>query len=310
MANPIVPRNDANPVGTSRILGSARADLKKRMKRVGQRTKILFSKVPVEEATPDDAGIATNANSVYRYFISPYVLNNLSLELQQIIEQEMGDGDVLDPFLVSSFNLGTSAAITNLVAQAPEYPVTAERAILSPQHQVRVNIVKSRVFEEMSGLNVEMRAGLNRILSEGMQNGQNPRLIARQIYEQVGLPEWNSGKNKASYARSLKIARTEINMAHRQATQYQDQDANKMGVKTGLLWFSALSRTTRRNHARRNGNVYTREQVNDFYSRDANAINCKCSQTSVVLNEDGTPRSENLIKKVKASGKKYFDSVE
>lgn len=307
MKNPIIPANSANPVGTSKILGSANSKLRKSMKRVGQRVKVLFNKIPVEQTTPDEAGIAVNAEEkLYRYYISPFELNNLSVELQKIILAEMGDGDILAPYIVSSFNLGTSQAIANLVAQAPEYPVTAERAILSRSHQVRVNIVNSRVFEEMQNLNSEMRTNLNRVLSQGMQNGKNPRDVARQIYEQIGIPEWNSGDNKASYARALRIARTEMNSAHRVAGQVQDQEANALGINTGMMWFSALSPTTRDSHARLHGRIMTRQEINDLYSQSGFGVNCKCSQKSIVLNEDGQPRNPDFVKRIKDTGKKFF----
>lgn len=307
MRNPIVPRNDKAPVGTARISGEANAKIKKAYKRIGQRVKILFNRIPVKEVTPDNAGISNNADQTYQYLISPYDVNALASQIDAIIKAETEDGDIITPYAVSSFNLGTIAAINNLVAQVPSYNVSPDTLQFSPAHRARIVIIQQRMFEEMQNLNGEMRANMGRILTEGMSQGKSPRAIARQIYQQVGIPEWNNGENKASYARALRVSRTEINHAHRTATRAQDQDANKMGISTGLLWFSALSATTRRTHARRHGHIYTRQEVEDFYGRDGNEIHCKCNQSSIALQPDGQPYDPEFVKRLQGKGKIYFE---
>jgi hypothetical protein len=304
MANPIVPKNKTTPTGTARINGQSNAKLKKAHRNIGQRVKAAFNEIPREQVSVDQAGIATNATN-YRYQINILTLTQLSNEIEQIINQEFENDLLLEPFVTSSFNLGTATALANLQAQVPDYPVSLEVLQLSEPHQVRVSVVQSRAFEEMQNLNSDMKTNLNRILKDGMIQGDSPRVIARRINQEIGIPEWNSGDNKASYARALRISRTEINHAHRVATRAQDQDANKLGIETGMLWFSALSKTTRRTHARRHGHDYTRQEVEDFYSRDGNEINCKCSQNSIVL-KDGKPLDPEFTERLQQQGKTFF----
>jgi hypothetical protein len=327
MANPIVPKNKAAPTGTARINGQSKAKLRKAMKRIGQRVIALYDTVPRVVTTPDDAGISTNSlkyflrvqrymglgfthveatnAATYRYLIGIPGLQAMREDVGDIIDQELEDGDIITPFVTASFNLGTTTAIVNMTKQVPDYPITFQSMQFTQAHQVRVSIVQSRVFEDMQGLSGDMKSSLNRILGSGMAKGDGPRAIAKQIHEEVGIPEWNSGNNKASYARALRISRTEINHAHRTATRAQDQEANKLGIKTGMLWFSALSSTTRRTHARRHGHVHTREEDESFYSRDSNEINCLCSANSVVL-QDGKPIDPEFITRLQGQGETFF----
>ena len=328
MANPIVPRNKKTPTGTARINGESNAKLHKAMKNIGQKVRLRFEQVPSFVTTPDDAGISTNnlkrflklqrymsygfthteaVNAAsYRYAFNILTLQQLTADVNSIVDQELEDGNIITPFVKSSFNLGTATAIANLSKQVPNYPITVESMALSQPHQMRVSILQGRVFEEMNGLSGDMKANLNRILSTGMTQGDSPRVIARRINQEIGIPEWNAGDNKASFARALRISRTEINHAHRVANRAQDQEANKLGIETRLLWFSALSATTRKTHARRHGHDYTRQEVERFYNKDGNEINCKCSQNSLVL-VDGKPIDPKFIDRLQSQGTTFFD---
>ena len=53
---------------------------------------------------------------------------------------------------------------------------------------------------------------------------------------------------------------------------YDDSD-----WKMGILWFSALTPTSRDSHAERHGVIYTTDEVRSFYSKDENSKNCLCS---------------------------------
>lgn len=303
MGNPIKPKNEKDPVGTGRIKASAEKEIRGALKRTGQRAIELLKSVPVRGVDDNAGGLQINKS--YLYLIAGFQLEQISEQLSIIVADELSPS-LLDGFIASSFNLGTTAAIANLANQTT-LPYTAATKIQSSAHLARVAIVQNRAFEFMQNLTSDTRASLNRVLTSGITNGINPTDIARQIYQQIGIPEWSdSPDGAASYARALRIARTEINHAHREAGRAQDRDANDVGVKTGLLWFSALRRTTRRTHAANHGEILTRDQVAAFYSRDANEINCNCTQRSIVLNDDGQPMSPDFVEKIKASGKRFF----
>lgn len=302
MGQPIKPRNDEAPQGTARMITSAEIELRKSMKRVGQRVINMLDDVRGYEAPDNEGGIKVNKS--YLYLISAYQMMQMSDEIGAIIDDEMPPS-VMNQYVASAFNLGTTQAIANLANQTA-LPYDAQQKIMSPAHQARIAIVQNRVFEQMQNLNADMKASLNRVLTDGMLNGENPRDVARRIRDQIGIPEWNSGDNQASYARAQRIARTEMGTAHREAIKAQDQDANNLGIKTKMIWFSALKPTTRRSHARKHGHLFTRDEISSFYSRDGNAINCFCSQQSVVLDEDGNPENPEFVSRVKKVGDDFF----
>jgi SPP1 gp7 family putative phage head morphogenesis protein len=131
---------------------------------------------------------------------------------------------------------------------------------------------------------------LARVLRVGVENGLNPREVAGDIRARFSV----------SQSRANRIARTELTMAYRRARMDEDADSNqRLGILTKLLWYSARSETTRPWHASRHGLLYTQEEVREFYSRGAEAINCKCSVASVAVNEDGEPLNEKFVKEIR-----------
>ena len=151
-------------------------------------------------------------------------------------------------------------------------------------------LVNARMFEEMKGLSAEVKRDMARVLTEGIGRGLNPREVSRNLTEQIGIEK----------RRANRIARTEITTALRRAKWEEDQEASEFyGLKTKLLHISALSPTTRHTHAARNAHLYTNEEVRDWYAKDANSINCKCTQQSVLVDEEGKPIYPDTITKLK-----------
>ncbi len=96
--------------------------------------------------------------------------------------------------------------------------------------------------------------------------------------------------------RANRIARTEITTALRRARwDEHDSASDDLGLNVMLLHLSALSPTTRQTHALRHGKLYTSEEVRDWYSINGNAINCKCSQVTVLVDEKGVPLNSSVI---------------
>jgi len=157
--------------------------------------------------------------------------------------------------------------------------------LASEPWQRRVALIRSRVFEQMEMFNGDTATELGRVLSQGVEDGLNPRDVARDIRKRFGITE----------RRAETIARTEVGSALRRATRDETQDAReRLGIQTAMLWFSALSPTTRVSHARRHSLTYSPQEVAEFYSQGGESVNCKCSQQPVLLNEDGTPMLGSL----------------
>ena len=133
----------------------------------------------------------------------------------------------------------------------------------------------------MKNLTDTTRNDLVRILQIGLEDGQSVSDIVKNIVARTDV----------SRSRAYRIVRTEINQSYRTAAMEESIQLNNdiyrdSAFELRSLWFSALSSTTRREHGRRHGRVYTFNQVRKFYNKGANAINCYCSQTQVLVNKE------------------------
>jgi SPP1 gp7 family putative phage head morphogenesis protein len=251
------------------------------------------------------AGIKIDINQerIYEYQLDPAQIANTAAFIQELLTQFVLENRQPDWFMQQqvelAYELGTAEEVANLRTIAPtEYARTVQGVLASPAYQRRIQFTFARVFEEMQGFVEETRRDLARTLADGIAAGDNPITVSRRIRDRIGVAN----------SRAQRIARTEINMAHRRARWDEDQDAQQnLGIMTMLMHLSALSPTTRKTHARRHGRLFTVQENRQWYNEDANAINCKCSQVSVLVDEEGEPRSPKFVAKVEKQGEDFFD---
>lgn len=285
MPAPILPSSRTNPVGQTDRIKKAESALKNYLNGVQEWLLSQLKNFPAFE-------IQTNER--YEYLVSAEELRRIILELENRLG-EMPSQELIDQVTAAYAN-GTGQAVANLQKITDQYTLTASQVLASQPYQRRVALISARVFEEMRGFEGETAADLARVLSRGVENGLNPREVAKDIRDRFGV----------SKSRAERIARTEITTALRRGIWDEDADANqRLGIKTGLLWFSALSPSTRASHAAKHGNIYSQEEVREFYTRDANSINCKCSQRSILLDEDGNPTTPKVVERVKSYKDRY-----
>ena len=147
-----------------------------------------------------------------------------------------------------------------------------------------------------------MRADLASTLSAGMADGKGVTELVRDVRKRVGV----------GASRATRIVRTEINGAYRQSTRRETDVLNDdvfdgSGYEMRMLWFSALASTTRKSHARKHGKAFTTAQVDKFYGRDANSINCYCSQSNVLINtKTGKVVQIDLQRQMSEQRKEWF----
>lgn len=289
--NPTLPRSRSNPVGGTRLINRAEKRVNKSLRATRKWLIDQLEAIPTERIP--DKGLVAN-ESTYDYLISVPELNRIVAELEGRINDIPSDAVVDNTEL--AYEEGTGSAVTNLARLTDDYPRTVTAVLASQPYQRRVALISARVFEEMQGFKGQTAADLSRVLREGLENGQNPKVVARTIRERFGVAK----------SRSERIARTEITGALRRGHIDENEDARQnLGINTALMWFSALSSTTRRTHARRHGRVYSPQEVKDFYSRDANGINCRCATQSVLVDDNGAVVSKGLEKRLKEQRKDF-----
>ncbi|HDX9078086.1 TPA: phage head morphogenesis protein [Klebsiella oxytoca] len=284
---PILPRNYQDPTGADALERRAMKDFARRMNKIGKAYKSALDKIP--------SSLAVNAR--YEYQLNPTILSIILSDASYLVDQVLLEGSEYDLWFYEYVDLaaekGTGQAYANLSQQSPVYAAGRESLsaiLITEPYQRRMALVNARMFEEMKGLSAEVKRDMARVLTEGIGRGLNPREVSRNLTEQIGIEK----------RRANRIARTEITTALRRAKWEEDQEASELyGLKTKLLHISALSPTTRHTHAARHAHLYTNEEVRDWYAKDANSINCKCTQQSVLVDEEGKPIYPDTITKLK-----------
>nr|WP_233628901.1 phage minor head protein [Citrobacter braakii] len=236
------------------------------------------------------------------YEMSAVQLADLLQVVQAILDDELLEGGsqnlwALD-YVSAEYERGTLNAFTNLSVQSQAYAsqATLQQLLSSPAYQNQIASAYISTYSDWKGISDTARADLANIIADSIGRGINPRETAGIVSKRLD----------ASMSRAKTIAQTEQVGALRQA-QWNETDwaADRLGLKTGLMWFSALKATTRSWHASRHGKVYTTEDVRDFYAENGNRYNCYCSQIPVLLNDDGSIFNEGLTEKLAKERKQW-----
>ena len=283
---------------------STNAEIKRQMKVIQRGVLAAFNRIP-RQLIDADTGVVVNQN-IYQYQTSAIQLQQLSAFINDLIRSAMLPTGLPDDWFIGegvsqAYELGTGESVVNLGSLfGDQYGKTIDGVLLSGAYQDRVEFVVGRVFEEMEGFTADMRTDLARTLGNGMAAGDSPRVIARAVRKRVGVNQ----------SRALKIARTEINQAHRRARWDESESSSqRLGLTTKLMHLSALiPGRTRRTHAIRHGRTYTRKEVEDWYQVDGNAIHCLCTQVEIQVDADGNVIDKGFARRVQEDGKVFFDT--
>ena len=277
---PTLPRNTQNPVGGARLQQQTVSRLKRGLRDVRRWVLQRLGEIPKREVTINaSVGRYVVNETRYDYLISVEELRLIVEEIRRRLGIEVPPDYIADQAR-RAYEAGTGTAVAQLAALTDDYTREITQVLASEPWQRRVALIRSRVFEQMESFNGDTATELGRVLSQGVEDGLNPRDVAKDIRKRFGISE----------RRAETIARTEVTSALRRATRDETQDAReRLGINTQLLWFSALRSSTRVSHAMRHGMVYSSQEVAEFYSQGAESINCLCSQQPVLVDEYGNP---------------------
>lgn len=298
MKMPIIPRSKFDPVQTNDEEIAAIKEFKSRIKAVGKRFIASVEGLRVVEYP------SKLRNNSYGYLLDEGEIDSLLDDLDKILATYLiADYWLYDKYVKPVYVRGGLLTKTNLAHQmGVETPFFTPRGIRTPRVDTpiffspermlerRISLVKTRAFEELKGFSANMKKDLARILSEGIANGNSVRSIADSIHEQLRIAESRAGT----------IARTEISMAMKRARIDESKEAqDQFGLSVMMMQVSALSPTTRWWHAKRHGQLFTIEQVEEWLSDVANVVNCKCTFVEVFVDSAGNPISNVLDRRVK-----------
>lgn len=135
----------------------------------------------------------------------------------------------------------------------------------NPAHIDRAEFLFTRVFNDMKGLTDTMKSQMNRVLSNGMIQGLNPKTVAKDMVGRI---------DSIGIVRAKLIARTEIVEAHNQASILEGNlIAKETGIKEQYKWLTSLDGRERDKHRAWHNKVYTPNDVSNMIGEP----NCRCS---------------------------------
>lgn len=288
---PILPTNHDDPNGTAAKVRQANDEFKRRIRKCRDAYLAVLDSIQFTSYT-------VNVKR-YEFLTLPDVLARALDTAADLVDQFLGADDVRSwwvlEYVIPAYEKGAAAAWRNLGVQSTEYRLmrpSLQSLLTSEPYQRRIGLIRAREFELMKGLSSDVKRGLSEQLTAGLVQGIGPKEIARNIALQTGIEE----------RRATRIARTEINQALRTARMDETTDAAvRLGVKVRSLHISALSPTTRQSHAERHGRLFEVQEERDWFAGSGVSVNCKCSVSEVLVDDDGKPLSPGLIGRLEKS---------
>lgn len=298
----------------------AYADFRRRLRAINSeiQERVIDQLQPREIAVNGLRAYLLNAEKVYIYELDYLQLRRIDETIAEIIQRIMMQrGEQYDnwfqAYTAEAYQQGAAYAQSSLAVQSAVYASSysnIESVLFTPEYQRRIAVVTSRTFNSMEKFSGDLITTTRQILGDTIAQGKSPRyaaeLLKGYLLDNKGDKE---GAARRAASRAATIARTELGVSYRSAVMDESQRASEsLGLVTKLLWVSALLSTTRLDHASRHGKIYTRAEVTDFYSKRGQAINCRCSQTPVVVDENGDAFMTKIISKMDAQQKRWEES--
>jgi SPP1 gp7 family putative phage head morphogenesis protein len=177
-------------------------------------------------------------------------------------------------YILDSYKRGVQRARYELIQagyRVPSIESTGgiELAIATPFHIDRLGLLYTRTYSELKGITDIMDSLISRVLSQGIADGDNPRLLARKLVSvingsgvgELGITD-TLGRFIPAATRADMLARTEIIRAHHVATIQEYRNWGVAGVNVLAEVVTAEdNRVCSRCETIAKGGPYTLDQV-------------------------------------------------
>jgi SPP1 gp7 family putative phage head morphogenesis protein len=147
-------------------------------------------------------------------------------------------------------------------------------AFAQPETRFKVQLLATRSYELLKGVNATMGSEMNRILAQGMIDGIGPVRIAKQMADKI---------DSLTRARALTIAHTEVIYAHAegQLDAFEKLGVSELGVKAE--WSTALDGRVCPLCAAMEGRMFKIEASHGMIPLHPR---CRCSWKPAMVTED------------------------
>lgn len=293
--------------------GSNRRKAEKELIRrlVGAQAEIkqyLLSLPTTKRQVPDGNSLLLN-REVYEHQPDAYA------QLRQFIAQTInkwlelgGTGKpprwFFDAQVMAAYDSGASetiATIALLLALLPTkrtmLDISFENIVVTYGYRQRMQYSFEQSYTSVQKLGNDVAADVTRAVSEKIDSGMSPVTLAA-----AAALVFDKARKRAKL-----IAENEINNTFRKAKQAEAEAlASALDLNIKVLHRSALLPTTRAWHAARHGRIYTIQEQAIWWSQDANQINCHCSVSEVIVDDDGKVYDLGMQKKLISQRQSYF----
>lgn len=277
----------ADPAKLGSKVTAAEKEVRRKIRRIKKHVDGWVAMVPKQERT---------VNKVYTYDLDEELYRRIVNAIGGVLDSEWLAGGEAELWLMReyvqpAYNQGiaqTAAALGAQLATVKLSQQAAQALMYEPAYLKRIGLVRARVFEEMQGFTDSTRKDLAETLARSMGAGHGAERVRDDIMRRIGVSE----------ARAMRIARTEIATAHKQATLDETDDAaDRYDLKTMMMQLSAFAATSRQSHMARHGKLFTTDEVRQWLARDSNGINCLCSFIPVLVDRQGKPLSDSIMRR-------------
>lgn len=105
-----------------------------------------------------------------------------------------------------------------------------------------------------------------------------------------------------------RISDSELHEMRIRKLQNDIADSERLGMPVKFMHLSALTPTSREQHIERHGELFTGQQMLDWWAEGDNRVRCRCACTPILLDRQGRPMTPYLIANAKMELKNFKDS--
>ena len=299
-------KTKADPTGQGKRRKRAARVVINRLNKAERQIKALFRDIPRKRRTKSKI-VNNTSTTIYDYDLSARDFDAMANNVQIIVSRELleSNGEQVTGWywetqIEPSYRQGTFEeinVINHLKTGLPIADVVPDHVVMLSAYRENIARQFSANFTTFKGLSDKTSQQVIRVIQEGVQSGLRPTAIGQQITERFDVARSSANR----------IARTEINKSYTDGKMETGQIiADQVGLRTGVIHISALTSTTRSDHARRHGNAYTREDQQQWWSEGANRIHCLCDVQTVLIDRSGNVVDTQFQEKIQVE-RKFFD---
>ncbi|MBU0973847.1 MAG: minor capsid protein [Proteobacteria bacterium] len=169
-------------------------------------------------------------------------------------------------------------------------------SMATPLHADRLGLLYSRAYSELKGITTAMDTQISRILSQGIADGDNPRLLARKLVSAIdgsgagtlGITD-TLGRFIPAKRRAEIMARTEIIRAHHKATIQEYRNWGVEGVDVQAEFRTAGDDRVCSQCASLQGTIWTLDEIENKIPVHPQ---CRCFTIPILPGEEAEEKTE------------------